>query len=340
MKSIISEQLASSTHHFKFKVCLLGGTELLKNEFQKNMSSNCLPVENKQNIGVNISKIDYIQNSQKFAFYLWNLDCNERWAFLRTTFYPGSQAMIIFISEIYVDQIQNYLEEIKLMMPVIQVIFCVILEKYTEEDICEACLKNEEFKEFLETNNIELNYISKPIEMFEQISSNFAETRNQEDNFIIDFIPINALIKHVAIDDVCNEYFEPANLRVNNSRRANTQLIKKYLYELGFEFNNESTDRLNIINKEFGTFSIFLRNGKVSFTPRMCKSCKQVKNCLKHNKVPFPLCIEQETNGWSNLKGFGQIELLVISKILALKVGILPESIIEQIKKISCEKNK
>ena len=42
----------------KKKICVLGGVEDYKDEFQKELSSNALPIENKRNIGVNISKID------------------------------------------------------------------------------------------------------------------------------------------------------------------------------------------------------------------------------------------------------------------------------------------
>ena len=94
------ELLEPIEQYLKKKICLLGGTELYKNEFQKKISSNCLPIENKENIGVNISRIEYFyqltKKYQKFEFLLWNIDCRQRRSFLRTIFYNGAEAMVIF----------------------------------------------------------------------------------------------------------------------------------------------------------------------------------------------------------------------------------------------------
>jgi hypothetical protein len=62
-------------------------------------------------------------------------------------------------------------------------------------------------------------------------------------------------------------------------------------------------------------------------------------------KAPFFICIEaEESTGWSNINGFEQNELLIITKILALLEGNeknLPKSVVRQIKKLNmCERFK
>ena len=104
-------------HHFKKKICLLGSLEDIKDEFQEKSSDSCLPFDNKLNIGVNISRADFLyKNDVKFDYFLWNIDCDQEKAFLRTTFYPGAEAIIIFVSENNVQQIYHYFNEIKLQV--------------------------------------------------------------------------------------------------------------------------------------------------------------------------------------------------------------------------------
>ena len=64
---------------------------------------------------------------------------------------------------------------------------------------------------------------------------------------------------------------------------------------------------------------------------------------MKFKKAPFFICIEpRESTGWTNINGFAHNELLILTKILALKDGNennLPKSILGQIKNINkCQK--
>ncbi|MFX1258734.1 MAG: hypothetical protein ACFFAN_12810 [Promethearchaeota archaeon] len=342
-----SENLLIPDRQFKIKVCLLGGTEHYKNYFQKLISYNCLPVENKNCIGVNLSKFNYYHEFNNFEFYLWNINCNKRWAFLRTTFYHGAEAMIIFISEMKVNQIKDYLKEVKLRMPVIQIYFCIILEKYTKEQIINTYLKSNEFYSLIELNNIKINSISETSELLDHICSTYKVkiiTKKDDDNFNIYFIPFNALLNKCEIKDKCNNYYEPANnnLGVNQNRRVNTLLIKNYLSKLGLKIKEDcfASDWIQIKNKDYGTFFIFLRNGKINLFPKICQICKE-KACKKKIAAPYPICIEQRSKGWTNLRGLGQPELLVLSKIFAIQTNTFPSSVLKQIKNINkCIKRK
>jgi hypothetical protein len=328
--------------NYKIKVCLLGGTEILKNEFQKIMSSDSLPIENKKNIGVNISKIDFTYCSNIFELYLWNIECNRRFAFLRTIFYHGTEAVIVFISENKIDQIRNYLDEIRIRFPVIHVSFIIVLNKLKEEEVRINFLHNKDLRSLIESNDIKLNTITNPIDIFKQICSFFIEkreTRKNDDNFIINFITLDKVIENSIINDYCDDYSEPTNNLhgINQSFRINQEAIIDYLVELGYRIEENPPNYLKIKNEHFGTFSIFLRNGNVYFTPKKCQNCNN-RNCNKYNKLFF-VCIEQQTKGWSNKKEFGQPELLLLSKIFALQNEELPISVLKQINKIiSCYK--
>ncbi len=95
---------------------------------------------------------------------------------------------------------------------------------------------------------------------------------------------------------------------------------------------------IKINNKNFGTFSLYIKNGKVYYFPEICEKCK-AKKCSKFNNIPYFICIEAgESTGWTNIKGFNKNELLILAKIIALKEGNeknIPSSILNQIKKIN-----
>ncbi|MFX1409532.1 MAG: hypothetical protein ACFFA6_04215 [Promethearchaeota archaeon] len=340
------ELLEPIEYYFKKKLCLIGNLELYKNEFQKKISSNCLPLENKENIGVNISKIEYIyqknKRHQKFEFLLWNIDCRQQRSFLRTIFYNGAEAMIVFISDTKIEQIYHYLYEIRIRMPTITIIFCIILENFSKEEILEVQLENEDLKSFMKNNNIQINEISEPSVILDQVCSiSLSKIKNKEieNCYITDFIPLQSLITHSSVKDNCNDYYEPQPADLKIKKRINTEILLSFLSKIGINIKNESQNWVRIKNENFGTFSIYLKNGNVYYFPIICEKCKD-KKCLTYKKAPFFICIEAESGsqGWSNIKGFNRNELLIISKIIALKEGDesnLPKSVIKQIKKIN-----
>ena len=326
----------------KKKICMLGGTENYKDEFQKKLSSNSLPLENKRNIGVNISKIDFsFKNYLKFEFLLWNIDCRQQRAYLRTLFYNGAEAIIIFISETRVNQILNYFDEINARFPSITIIFCIILENFTREDIYIRYFKNEDFNSIIKSNNISINEISEPLDIMDQICSIILKRnkyKEMDNAYIIDFIPLELLFVNSEISDECNDYFEPESRNIDIAQTINTELLIDYILKLKLKVLFESNYWLKIENKEFGKFSIYIKNGNVYYYPKICEKCKDNK-CLKLKKAPFFICIEAEDSpGWTNINGFEQNDLLILAKILALLEGneeTLPKSVVKQIKKLN-----
>ncbi|TFF87591.1 MAG: hypothetical protein EU550_02940, partial [Promethearchaeota archaeon] len=187
-KSFLPQSDIVKSNQYKKKLCLLGGLESLKDEFQRKLSSNCLSIEHKNNIGVSISTIDYSDNlNYNFNYFLWNIDCGNNRSFIRTTFYTGAESLIVFISEENVEQIMSYLHEIKFRMPVITLIFCIFLKNHSIKEIIDTYFITEEFQHILTNNDFKIKYIDKPHKIFKQISSLFIKKvkKNEfQDNYI------------------------------------------------------------------------------------------------------------------------------------------------------------
>lgn len=335
--------------YVKKKVCILGGYENYKDVFQKRISSDCLPIENKHNIGVNISKIDYFYKfDQKFEFLLWNIDCTQNRAFLRSTFYSGADAIIFFISEEKVHQIKQYFDEVQTMSPDIFLVFCVILEDLSQNDIVSSYFNSEEFISITLDHKIKTYEISNQSQIFKQLSSMFLKRikeRELESKIIINFIHLDSLFGYSVIRDECNDYYEPEpHTLKSNQQIVNIDLLNYYIQNLDLDIEYESLNKIKINNKNFGIFSLYLKNGKVYYFPDICEKCKD-KKCSKFNNAPYFICIEAgESSGWTNIEGFNQNELLILAKIIALKEGNeknLPNSVIKQIRNINqCERRK
>lgn len=332
----------------KKKLCVLGGTETYKDEFQRQLSSNSLPLENKRNIGVNISKIDFFfKKRDKFEFLLWNIDCRQPRSYLRTIFYNGAEAIIIFISETKVDQILKYFTEIQARINSITIIFCIILEKYDKEDIIDKYFKKDDMISILNSNNFQIIEIFEGIEILNQICSiSLKKTKYKEveNTYFIDFIPLSLLFENDNITDECNDYYEPETRTSNITVNINTEKLIKYILKLKLNIKFESKNWIKLKNKKLGIFSIYIKNGNVYYYPQICEKCKD-KTCLKLKKTPFFICIESgESKGWTNINGLKQPELLILTKILALAEGnenTLPRSVIKQIKTLNlCEKGR
>lgn len=339
-----SKRRTSSKKYYKKKVLLLGGLEQIKDRFQEEVSDTSLSLNNKHTIGVNISKITY--NTQ-FDYYLWNISCGLERSFIRPMYYTGAEAVIVFISEENAQQIVPYYREITSRLPIVTVIFCILLNNKTQEEINDAYFTTKEFKLLFEEQDFEFNRISKGEHIFSQISSFFSKNLNEntfEDHFAINFIHLtNLLNSQENIQYLCEEYIEPEQTSSSLKRRLNTVALRRYLNRLNIPFKVEDSDWIILNNNKFGEFSIFLRNGDAYYTPQRCLDCND-PSCQRKNRVNNFVCIEANGKGWSNIEGFCQKELLVLSKILILQgsnENDLPQSILKQINRLkACIKEK
>jgi hypothetical protein len=246
-----------------------------------------------------------------------------------------------------VDQILQYFREIQNHFSSITVIFCIILEKHTKDEIINKYLRNDKFKSVFKSNNIQLREIFEDLEILNQIcliSLKRTKYKELENKYFIDFIPLPLLFENEDIKDECNDYYEPETRNMNINITINTEQLIKYILKLKLNVDFKSENWIKVNNKKLGTFSIYLKNGNVYYYPRVCEKCKDHK-CLKQKKSPFFICIESgESKGWTNINGFEQPELLILAKILALIEGNennLPRSVLKQIKSINiCEKGR
>ncbi len=341
---ITSEIPQAELRNFRGKICLLGGYELIKDYIQQQISSAALSLQNKNFIGVNISRMDYeYQNNINFLYYIWNINCSENWTSYRTSFYKGAEAVIVFISETKIDQIFLYLSELQTLFPIITIIFCIILENHTQEEIKEILFNNQDFKVKIEENNIKFNKISNIYDIFNQISETYLikrESKNLFDAFFIDFIHKDKLIKDKSLSDNCNDYYRPNEnvIRITKNKRNNVKVLLKFIKQIDIDIEIDyDSEWISIENEKYGQFLIYLRNGRVYLTPKTCLTCKKKikKKCIKFQKAPYFICIEAENDGWTNIKGLTSSELLVISKIFAIKYNNLPKTVLDQIKKIN-----
>ncbi|MBD3195482.1 MAG: hypothetical protein GF317_10530 [Candidatus Lokiarchaeota archaeon] len=334
------------TCYFKKKVSLLGCNEPIKNEFQDIVSSCSLPLENKSNIGVNISRVHFDYNSNnRFDYFLWNIDCSQSRSFLRTTFYNGAEAIIVFISEDNLEHILRYFEEIRNRIPIVFIQFCIILNNKSKSELLDNELNGSQFQEFIQSNEVEFNELQNATDTFSQISNFFIEKVRQdkfESKFNISFIARKKIIGENEIDDRCSEYFPPS-MSLVNSKIIQYERIKNLVKNLGINVDQANPDWIVIENENFGRFSVYLRNGSVYYTPYECENCSNT-NCPNYHKKKHYICIEAESTGWSNVRGIREEELLILSKIIALKDATeksLPKSILEQIHHIQdCAKLK
>lgn len=339
-----SESGTSTEKYYKKKILLLGGLEQVKDKFQKEVSNTSLSLNNKTTIGVNISKVSY---SRDLDYYLWNVSCELGKTFVRPMYYTGAEAVIIFISEDNIEQILQYYKEIISRLPVITLIFCIIVNNKSVREIKDAYFKTEKFANLFREKDFKVNTISDIEQIFSQISACFSTNLKEgkfSDNFIIDFIPLKSIVKSGNnVQYSCEEYIEPSEMATSPNRRLNTSILRTYLKQLPIQYKEEDSDWIIIKNKVFGKFSIFLRNGDVYFTPKNCLDCKNF-TCRRKNRVNNFICIEANGEGWSNVRGICQRELLVLSKILFLndaEENSLPKPILRQIRRMeTCLKDK
>lgn len=335
---------SSARKYYKKKILLLGGVEQIKDRFQEIVSKTGFSLKNKNTIGVNISKVPY---NKIYDFYLWNISCKLERVFVRTMYYTGAEAVIVFISEDNVEQMLDYYKEIIIRLPVITILFCIILKDKTVQDIKNAYFSTSKFLSLLSTHKFEFNKIFDEKSVFSQISSLFRKNMKEgklNDHFVINFIPLMNIVNNKNnIKYTCEDYFEPEQSSSELNRRLNTKILKKYLYQLKIPFRVVDSDWIILDNKNLGEFSIFLRNGDAYFTPKNCLNCKNY-TCMRKKRINNFICIEAKSKGWSNIEGIYQKELLVLSKILILNDAeeeSLPKAILKQIKSLeSCIKEK
>lgn len=113
-----------------------------------------------------------------------------------------------------------------------------------------------------------------------------------------------------------------------NQKRENFDLILKILNVLGFHVSTK-TQKI-ILNKDYGIFEIDLVSRDVSFTANLCLKCDII--CGSKRQKICIINADTKHIGWSNIP-LNHEDLLLLSKIIALKAENLPKQVANQVHK-------
>jgi GTPase SAR1 family protein len=100
---------------FKLKVILIG-RDLVKNRLIRRIIKSRFSANYKLTVGVDILTKDVEFNLNEFAtLSIWDIGCQERFAFIRSTFYKGAAGIILFFDLTQEDtftEVKNWFTEI------------------------------------------------------------------------------------------------------------------------------------------------------------------------------------------------------------------------------------
>jgi GTPase SAR1 family protein len=310
---------------YKLKMSLLGPEEGFKSSFRNRISTGSLSNHNKGIIGVTLSglKIEPARlpppPAANISVSVWDIDCSARFAIFRVQYYRGSETIIVLLDENTMDQAELYCTEILQYNPSISIALVVLYEGENFTDASNT-FHESKFKRF------ERIYIKQPQEMIDWALEKFYQKLKKnlrQDNFAIFFLPKNVLLGLTPSIPKYQDYTCPVEQfdDLNPQRRLNFDHLEKLVTKLGFPVRGEIT---TITNKH-GEFRVSLREGNTQFTPRKCLFCRQ--KCHQQESI----CIVASSKGFSSNPEIAQAELLVVSKILALQDGDLPDHVLKQI---------
>ncbi|MHA1277453.1 MAG: hypothetical protein ACTSQI_07030 [Candidatus Helarchaeota archaeon] len=122
-------------------------------------------------------------------------------------------------------------------------------------------------------------------------------------------------------------------------KKRNKQLLYDTLEDMGFPFS--IVKQTLFIHKKYGMFEIDLNDSNVHFIPSTCLSCDHRCGstrrhiCIVRKSSTTTgycvVCTEDVENGWTEI-GLTPIDLLIISKAVALENNMIPEHVINQIR--------
>src|SRR5271157_3639600 len=314
---------------FKFKVALLGAEESYKSAFREQVASGSLSNHNKDIIGVTISGLKLegtpIADGRVANLYisLWDLECSDRFSMFRTSYYRGSEAIIVILDENTLDQAEYYYEEVLRHSPSLSLAI-VILHDGTEIENLRSDLHSLPFNQFEQVHaRRSQEIISWVVDKFRQK----LQDNRRRDNFAFFFLPRDALIQDPTLVPHYLDYACPVENfdELNPQKRINFMPVSRLLDKFNIIVRNESA----FVANKFGTFEVSLRDSSVLFTPRQCIDC--MSKCTMREYI----CIIASTKGFSTQSEFSQAELIVLAKVLALQDEALPEHVLKQIGRVT-----
>ena len=157
---------------YKLKVLLCGTPKGDKTKLVNRFVQSKFSKDYKLTVGVDIFTKDVEVNNEQCTLSIWDIGAQERFSFIRTTFYKGASAAIIVFDlskDTNWEDIQKWYEEIKSFAGEIPIAF---VEKGNGENGDE---KREKFKDLIESTGNSYYKTSSTGENMEYVFSSLAE---------------------------------------------------------------------------------------------------------------------------------------------------------------------
>ncbi len=121
------------------------------------------------------------------------------------------------------------------------------------------------------------------------------------------------------------QYRQNFNQRQRVTHTRNFKELFKILESFGIFY--DAKKKIAIISKDTGDFIVDLLDGSVQFIPITCLKCTELQSC---NHTRRKLCVIRDSTGWASFE-FSQMDLLILSKIIAIRDDMLPDHVLNQI---------
>ncbi len=316
---------------FRVKIALLGPDENVKAAFLNRISQLKLSNSQKEIIGVNMGtlKIDTTllsppkHSSLQISF--WDIDCSAKFSVCREHFIRGAGAALVFLDGDTYDQGTFYCREIQQQDLSISIGLVILLDPNSSHNYSQQVFRSM-------SNQYECIDFHEPEEIVPWVVEKLGQkllTNLREGCVSLLTLPKRALLgeSHPATTYLPYVPLSTADADITPRSLLNTTALESFLERLGFPVR----DSTSVVKNTFGEFRISLRDGTVQFIPQKCLNCNQ--GCPQVQNI----CIIGKSKGYSSNPLLSQVEMTLITKIIALYDEKLPKPVLKQLsRRIKC----
>lgn len=337
-------------YDYLFKVVLLGTEENQTNIFLS--SINNFADRHRYVLGVDFGITTVEIEGRIVKLQIWTPITSERFAYIRPMYYRGASHVILLADEVNFPNLIPYVRELLTNSGPVPV------------DLVLRC--SSQFAKALEGQagslraiglTLPLNILKQPQDLYNNVGQSLV-TRERDlslvarlNLYIDDEFPWGFINSEQ--DDVAAAFMKFLEDLLTNMRNWNLnslgfnypssqidettlmrrlELYYEIIESMGAEIDEEHL--LAIVENDIGRFKISLRTGSVMFIPKECFDCKNP--CYSFTQS---LCIVERSVGWSS-EDLSKKQLLILSKIYALKNEVLPKHVWNQMKGHKCYSKK
>ncbi|NVM31828.1 MAG: hypothetical protein HWN65_23515 [Candidatus Helarchaeota archaeon] len=339
-----------SEYDYLFKVLVLGSQENQKDFILGSVKH--FGDHHRYVIGVDFGITNVLVDDRRIKLQIWNPATQERFSYIRPLYYRGASHILLITDQGHYLELAPFIQELLSncgQIPVHFVIRCSSQFAKTLKDQSEQ-LRNRGLTS-------PITVIKQPQDLYPLVGQTLLYHRHDlnwavqltlllDDDFPWRFINSEqddtAAIFFNFLEDqltaIRNWNIHSLGFNYDGSQMDETALMRQLelYYEIIESMGGEIDEDhlLAIVENEIGRFKISLRNGSVIFIPKNCFDCKNP--CFSHGQS---LCIVQRSAGWSS-EALSKKQLLILSKIYAVKHGVLPKHVWNQMKGHRCYSKK